>query len=83
MAKSRPEPQPDEGGSHRLNLPPHNDGAAAWEFLFGGAHDPLKAFGHGAQVAALDIAININHRLDIVMAHHALFGAPRNRGQIA
>ena len=46
-------------------------------FFSAACHDSFKALGHPAQIAALHIPVNVNHRLDVVMADHALFGAAR------
>ena len=70
---------------HGLALAAQDKVRAARQFvvLLVAGDDPLHGVGHGPQVGPIHIRIDIDDRLDVVVAHRAQLGSRRDGGQVA
>ena len=67
MEKTSPSQQSEVGSAHGLHLALNGHEAAAWQGFSIGIYNARDLAAHRSQVAALDIAVNIDHATDVVM----------------
>ena len=67
---------------HALHLAAHHHPTATRELGFQLRHDTVDIARHRPEITALDVGIDINHRLDVIMIHHGHLGATFNSCQI-
>ena len=75
--------QSDVRLAHGLALAAQDELRAARQFLAMVLDDLVHRAGHGAQVGAVDVGVDVEHRLHVVVADRAELGAGLDGGQVA
>ena len=65
--RGQTEDQPGERAVHGLDLPEHGHLRGLWRVLRGLVQNLLHVGGHGAEIAALSGAVDLDHGLDVVV----------------